>query len=76
MRGPELLRQYLDRSKITARELSRKTGVVDETQMSRFLNGKLRPNLAHAHAIEDATGGAVPARAWLDTPSRRIRKAS
>jgi transcriptional regulator with XRE-family HTH domain len=68
----DLLRRYLKREKLTQAALARKAGIT-EAQVSRLLNRKRRPSNDTAHAIGAATGGEVPASAWV---SRSIPKAA
>ena len=49
----------------TGREFARLIGV-SEAYISDLRKAKRSPSLAIAFAIEDATGGEVPARSWLD----------
>jgi transcriptional regulator with XRE-family HTH domain len=49
-----------------AGDLARQIGV-SEAYISDLRKGKRSPSLAVAFAIEDATGGAVTARSWLET---------
>jgi transcriptional regulator with XRE-family HTH domain len=48
-----------------AGDLARQIGV-SEAYISDLRKGKRSPSLAVAFAIEDATGGVVTARSWLE----------
>jgi transcriptional regulator with XRE-family HTH domain len=63
----DLLRQYLKKTKLTQAALARKAGIT-EAQVSRLLSKKRRPSNDTAHAIAEATGGEVPAKAWVSRP--------
>jgi transcriptional regulator with XRE-family HTH domain len=58
------LREYLDARKLSQAAFAEKVGV-SPTEVSLWLAGKRRPNLAHAFAVEDATEGEVAARYLL-----------
>ncbi len=42
----------------------------DRSMVSKLRHGRLRPTLDLADAIERATDGAVPIRAWLPAPAQ------
>jgi DNA-binding XRE family transcriptional regulator len=58
--------EYLTSTKTTRAALAAQVGIAKST-MTEIMQGKYPPPLRVAFAIEDATGGAVPARSWLDT---------
>jgi transcriptional regulator with XRE-family HTH domain len=60
------LQRYLNTGGNSARQLAILVGV-SPAFISMLRHGQKTPSLAVAFAIEDATGGAVPARSWLDT---------
>ncbi|GAA6162597.1 hypothetical protein NBRC116590_03010 [Pelagimonas sp. KU-00592-HH] len=59
------LAQYLKDSQIRQEDFAEEIGVKQGT-VSRFASGRGTPGLELAVAIEDATGGAVPARSWVN----------
>jgi len=61
----EQLSTYLRESSTTKLALAASVGIAKST-MTELSQGKYPPSLAVAFAIEDATGGAVPARGWLE----------
>jgi len=61
----EKLNTYLLESSTTKLALAASVGIAKST-MTELSQGKYPPSLAVAFAIEDATGGAVPARGWLE----------
>lgn len=58
------LATYLADRKLTHAEFARLLGVQDSTVL-RWAKGDRTPTVAWVFAIEKATGGAVPARAWV-----------
>jgi len=63
--GMKTLAQYLDeKGRGAAAQLARDTSL-SESQIMRLARGGV-PLVTTALRIEDATGGAVPARAWVD----------
>ena len=67
--GRTQLEAWLRRSCKTARELATESGI-PEAYISQIRNGKRRPGLPKALALEAVTG--IPARAWLPKPPPRI----
>lgn len=63
----DLLWRYIKRNKLTQAALARKAGIT-EAQVSRLLSRKRRPSNDTAHAIDAATDGDVPAKAWVSRP--------
>ena len=61
--GADRLNTYLRESGTTKLALATAVGIAKST-MTELSQGKYPPSLAVAFAIEDATGGAVPARGW------------
>lgn len=63
------LADYLSRNSISQNAFA---GSIDSTQatVSRLASGKMEPSLSLAIQIERATGGAVPANAWLEKEKR------
>ena len=59
----EKLNAYLEANSAIA--LADEIGV-HKTQVYRWKKGQSRPDLVQAFRLEDATGGAVPARAWVE----------
>ena len=67
--GPQLvqsLSDYLKNNGISAREFAQRVGL-SPAGLHGIMHKRNIPSLPVAIRIEDATGGAVPARAWLDT---------
>ena len=62
--GPGLLRQWIDDSTWTHREVAKRLRC-HPSQLSRLLGGTREPRLAMARAIEELTGGTVPMGAWI-----------
>jgi transcriptional regulator with XRE-family HTH domain len=58
------LKEYLKKNKLTARAFSKISGI-DESQLSRYLNGTTLPSLENAHKIEDVTKRKVKTESWL-----------
>ena len=59
------LAEYLKQSGMRQRDLATKLKV-KQTTVSKLSNGIAMPSLHLAIAIEDATGGAVTARSWVN----------
>lgn len=59
------LRAYLTQKKIRQSALAEMLGV-SNGYMSQIINGDKRPSLDLAVKIEDATGGIVTVRCWVD----------
>ena len=57
--------EHLAETNQTRRAFADEIGI-HESVLSRFINGKAKPSLTTAVAIERATGGAVPASSWVD----------
>jgi len=68
MSGPELLRKYLTQNGLTQEQFA-VTAKVPGPQVSLWLSGARRPNLASAFKLEAATRGFVRATSWI--PSKR-----
>lgn len=72
---------YLRKHGIEQGEFARLSGL-PQPMISMWLSGKRSPGLESAFAIEKATGGEVPASAWVGLAAkpngskRRKRKAS
>jgi transcriptional regulator with XRE-family HTH domain len=65
MTGPELLKAYLEKEELTARELCRRSeGRLNEPELSRYLSGSTMPSIPKAIAIKDVTKKAVPVESW------------
>jgi DNA-binding transcriptional regulator YdaS (Cro superfamily) len=58
---------YLKEVGISQKAFADQLGV-DPSVVSRFIARTARPGLELAVKIEDATGGAVPARSWVAPP--------
>lgn len=65
--GADLLLRHLKKRKLTQAAFARKAGIT-EAQISRLLSRQRGPSNDTAHAIEAATGGKVPAKAWVSRP--------
>lgn len=64
LRTVSLLKWLEMQGRGAAADLARKTGL-SESQVTRLADGAI-PLVTTAIKIEDATGGAVPARAWVE----------
>ncbi|SHK05078.1 Helix-turn-helix [Ruegeria lacuscaerulensis ITI-1157] len=58
------LKSYRQANGIRQADLASSIGV-EQATISKLESGSFRPGLELAIKIEDATGGAVPARSWL-----------
>lgn len=58
------LRVHLEQSRTPQSQLAAALGI-SRGYMSELVGGTKTPSLELAFAIEEATGGAVPARSWL-----------
>lgn len=56
--------EYMKSEGLTQRETARRLGM-DEGQFSRYVNGRQRPGIPTAVAIEKATGGKVDVSSWM-----------
>ena len=65
MEPNERLKSWLDAAKISQAEMARRCGY-DRHNFHHVLNGKLKPTLTLAVAIERETSGAIPVSAWAD----------
>jgi transcriptional regulator with XRE-family HTH domain len=61
------LRDFLSENNIARRDFAAQIGV-DQSVLSRFCNDQARPGLETAVRIERATGGIIPASAWIPEP--------
>jgi DNA-binding XRE family transcriptional regulator len=59
------LNQYLHDARISPATLAEKVGATRQ-RIWELSKGKGLPRVDLAFAIEDATGGAVPARSWVE----------
>lgn len=66
------LARYLDSRHETQADFAARVGVTGPI-VSMWVTGERRPNVDNAFAIERATGGVVPATAWL---KRKRKKAA
>lgn len=57
------LRKWLDETGTTQMELSELSGI-SQTQLTKYVTGRIVPGVRNAFAIQDATKGAVDARSW------------
>lgn len=64
MDGPELLARHLKAKNQTQSAFAEANGL-SSPLVSMWLSRKRRPGLRSAVALEEATGGAVPAASWL-----------
>ncbi len=58
------LKKYLKEAGLTRTAFAKLAGV-DQSLVSRYITGKLKPSLDRAVAIERATDGKVPPRVWV-----------
>lgn len=76
MAAESLLARWLARSQVSYPAFAKKVGA-DRARIHRYARRERRPSLRTALAIEEATGGAVPASYWptvkLVAPSVRRR---
>lgn len=72
-RGAEAMRVYQKRRRMNDAALAEIVGV-SAAAINRYTHGVSRPSIEHAFAIEDATGGAVAARWWIEHPTKPKRK--
>lgn len=63
-RGHRLLRMYVEQLQCTKQAFAGRCGV-SPTLLSHYLSGRRNPNLNAIFSIQAATGGAVPAEAWV-----------
>lgn len=70
--GKKLLSSYLSRCELSYAAFARLVGA-DRARIQRCAKGDRSPGLPLALAIEQATGGAVPASSWV--PRRTKRRA-
>jgi hypothetical protein len=63
--GSRLLREWRSECGLSTRAAGELFGAAG-TLVSRWERGLRRPCLRAAFSIEDVTGGAVPARSWLE----------
>ena len=70
--GRKLLLVFIEELGLTGLEAAKAIGVSNAT-MSEWLNGHGRPRHPFRGAIEDWSGGRVPARAWETQEERDIR---
>ena len=61
----EKLKTYIADQGISAREFAARVGM-SPAGLHGLMHKRNSPSLAVAFAIEDATGGAVPARSWIE----------
>jgi DNA-binding XRE family transcriptional regulator len=61
----KLLRDYLETSGKTQAQLGAEVGV-GQAAISKLCTGRIKPSGIVAYRIEQATGGAVPVRAWFE----------
>ncbi|HEV8036698.1 helix-turn-helix transcriptional regulator [Yoonia sp.] len=59
------LRQYITDQGISARAFAQSIGL-SAAGLHGIMHGRNVPSLVVAIRIEDATGGAVPVRAWVE----------
>ena len=64
-RGVRLLAAYLEINDIPRADFAN-AAKLTPVELSHFLAGRRVPMLARAVVIEDATGGGVPCRAWVE----------
>jgi transcriptional regulator with XRE-family HTH domain len=72
--GAKRLQRYLAKKKLSISAFCDETGL-DRIQISRLLRGFRgaghKITVRFAFAIERATDGAVPMKAWVDKPTKR-----
>ena len=59
------LRDYLTKNNLTLRAFSTKADI-DQSQISRYINGITKPTLENAYKIYRATKKAIRMEEWLD----------
>jgi transcriptional regulator with XRE-family HTH domain len=59
------LSRWLDAGDRDRDEVAAELGI-SRSHLDRLCRGARRPSLKTAHAIENLTGGVVPAKTWLD----------
>ncbi len=58
------LRSWLEAANLSQAELARRCGY-DRANLHKVLKGTIRPSLDMAFRLESATGGVIPASAWV-----------
>lgn len=71
MDGPSLLAAYLDRNGLSLRAFAEKVEA-PVALVWRWRRGKGTPGNTYILAIDAATGGAVPASAWLKAEDAQL----
>lgn len=64
-RGADLLVRWRSRRKVEQQAAAALCGL-DPAAYNRFERGSEVPGLKRAHRIAEATGGAVPIKAWVE----------
>lgn len=64
------LHDWLEKTGTTQEEFAAKSGV-PQPLVSKYANGKRRPHLDNAIAIERATDGKVPVESWTKAPAKK-----
>lgn len=67
------LKEHLEKTGTSHAEFARRLGVTDSA-VWRWAHGERTPGGKMAYAIEEVTGGKVPARSWF-TSKRKSRAA-
>lgn len=70
MTGPEKLRKFIDRAGLTQEQFA-VLAKVPGPQVSMWLSGRRKPNLASAAKLQAATAGAVQWTDWIVVKRRR-----
>jgi transcriptional regulator with XRE-family HTH domain len=70
MSGPDRLRKYLTQNSLTQEQFAM-AAKVPGPQVSLWLSGARKPNLASAFKLEAATDGFVRATDWIAVPRRK-----
>lgn len=65
-KGCRLLAGHIQRGWATHKAFAEASGI-SPTMLSHILSGRRRPTLDAAFAIEEASGGVVPAPVWRET---------
>jgi transcriptional regulator with XRE-family HTH domain len=69
------LRSLIDATGMQYKDFAKKWRI-GVTSLSRYMSGTRRPNLEHAHRLEEAFPGELPATSWIRPDRRRKRVAA
>lgn len=76
MDGPTLLAAYLEKNKLSLRGFASKVDAPVALVWRWTKPGEGKPGIEYAFAIESATRGAVPAKAWRGVVAGAARRQS